>query len=63
VVTLPLVLPPTVLGFYPPLLIVPHGLVERLPFSFAGLIVISVFHSLPVVQSIQTPLKPSASVC
>ncbi|MBK6654698.1 molybdate ABC transporter permease subunit [Zoogloea sp.] len=63
VVALPIVLPPTVLGFY--LLIVmgpegPVGMLTRslglggLPFTFAGLVVASVFYSLPfVVQPIQ----------
>ena len=63
VVALPIVLPPTVLGFY--LLIEmgpegPVGMLTRslglgsLPFTFAGLVVASVFYSLPfVVQPIQ----------
>jgi molybdate transport system permease protein len=80
VVTLPLVLPPTVLGFYLLLLMGPHGPVgqamesmglSRLPFSFAGLVVASVFYSLPfVVQPIQNafeamgarPLEVAASL-
>ena len=63
VVSLPIVLPPTVLGFYLLLLMGPQGLVGQttralglgmLPFSFAGLVVASVFYSLPfVVQPIQ----------
>jgi molybdate transport system permease protein len=62
-VSLPLVLPPTVLGFYLLLLLGPHGPVgmamsslglARLPFTFAGLVVASVFYSLPfVVQPLQ----------
>jgi len=56
VVALPLVLPPTVLGFYVLLAISPRGpiggLYSRLtggmlPFSFAGLLVASVLYSLP----------------
>jgi molybdate transport system permease protein len=56
VVALPLVLPPTVLGFYVLLAIGPHGPVGRLygrltggmlPFSFQGLLVASVLYSLP----------------
>ena len=67
VVALPIVLPPTVLGFY--LLIVmgpegPVGMLTRslglgsLPFTFAGLVVASVFYSLPfVVQPIQNAFE------
>jgi len=56
VVALPLVLPPTVLGFYILLAIGPHSPVGRLygavtggmlPFSFEGLLVASVLYSLP----------------
>lgn len=64
VVALPLVLPPTVLGFYLLLAMGPQGLVGQfsqwvglgqLPFSFAGLVVASVLYSLPfVVQPLQT---------
>jgi molybdate transport system permease protein len=63
VVALPIVLPPTVLGFYLLLLLGPRGPVGRLteslglgtlPFTFWGLVVGSVFYSLPfVVQPIQ----------
>jgi molybdate transport system permease protein len=63
VVALPLVLPPTVLGFYLLLLTGPQGAVGqatqalgwgRLPFTFAGLVVASVLCSLPfVVQPLQ----------
>jgi molybdate transport system permease protein len=63
VVALPLVLPPTVLGFYLLLLTGPLGVVGqttqalgwgRLPFTFAGLVVASVLCSLPfVVQPLQ----------
>jgi len=57
-VALPLVLPPTVLGFYLLLLMGPNGPVGQftqwvglglLPFTFAGLVVASVFYSLPFV--------------
>ena len=57
-VAMPLVLPPTVLGFYLLLLMGPQGPVGqltqalglgRLPFSFAGLVVASVISSLPFV--------------
>ncbi len=62
-VALPLVLPPTVLGFYLLLAMSPNGVVgklvaglglQSLAFTFAGLVVGSVFYSLPfVVQPIQ----------
>ena len=62
-VAMPLVLPPTVLGFYLLLLMGPQGPVGqltqalglgRLPFTFAGLVVASVLYSLPfVVQPLQ----------
>jgi molybdate transport system permease protein len=62
-VTMPLVLPPTVMGFYLLLLMGPQGPVGqltqalglgRLPFTFAGLVVASVLYSMPfVVQPLQ----------
>ncbi|MBU6260174.1 MAG: ABC transporter permease subunit, partial [Burkholderiales bacterium] len=62
-VTLPLVLPPTVIGFYLLLLLGPQGPVGaltqalglgRLPFTFGGLVVASVVAGLPfVVQPLQ----------
>ncbi len=61
--TLPMVLPPTVLGFYLLLLMGPHGAVgqwvhwlglEQLPFSFAGIAIACIVHSLPfVIQPLQ----------
>ncbi len=64
VVALPLVLPPTVLGFYLLVLMGPAGVVGKftswlglgtLPFTFAGLVIASVLYSLPfVVQPLQT---------
>ena len=61
-VAMPLVLPPSVLGFYLLLLMGPQGFVGqltqalglgRLPFSFGGLVVASVLYSMPfVVQPI-----------
>jgi molybdate transport system permease protein len=67
VVALPLVLPPTVLGFYLLVLMGPEGLVGRmthasglgyLPFTFGGLVVGSVIYSLPfVVQPIQNAFE------
>lgn len=62
-VAMPLVLPPSVLGFYLLLLLGPQGPIgqamtalglTRLPFSFAGLVVASVLYSMPfVVQPLQ----------
>jgi molybdate transport system permease protein len=67
VVALPLVLPPTVLGFYLLLMLGPDGpvgqLTERiglgtLPFTFAGLVVGSAIYSLPfVVQPIRNAFE------
>lgn len=66
-VALPLVVPPTVLGFYLLLLMGPHGPVGELttslhfgtlPFTFAGLVVGSVLFSLPfAVQPIQNAFE------
>lgn len=63
IVTLPLVLPPAVLGFYLLVLLGPHGPIGRLtqasgigllPFTFPGLVVASTIYSMPfVVQPIQ----------
>lgn len=63
VVALPLVLPPTVLGFYLLIALGPHGPVggvmewlggRSLAFTFAGLVIGSVFYSMPfVVQPLQ----------
>ncbi|MDP3514581.1 MAG: molybdate ABC transporter permease subunit [Sulfuritalea sp.] len=67
VVALPIVLPPTVIGFYLLLLMGPDGAVGRftvwagiglLPFTFWGLVVASVFYSMPfVVQPIQNAFE------
>jgi molybdate transport system permease protein len=67
IVALPLVLPPTVLGFYLLIAMGPNGFVGQLtqelgmgtlPFTFWGLIVASVFYSLPfVVQPIQNAIE------
>lgn len=66
VVALPLVLPPTVLGFYLLLAMGPNGFVGQLtrqlglgtlPFTFWGLVIASLFYSLPfVVQPIQNAM-------
>lgn len=67
IVALPLVLPPSVLGFYMLLLMGPSGPVGRvtsylgiapLPFTFWGLVIASVFYSLPfMVQPLQTAFE------
>lgn len=67
VVALPIVLPPTVIGFYLLVAMGPSGPVGQftqalgwgvLPFTFAGLVVGSVFYSLPfVVQPIQNAFE------
>ncbi|WP_244850690.1 molybdate ABC transporter permease subunit [Caballeronia sp. SL2Y3] len=67
VVALPLVLPPTVIGFYLLVLMGPNGMVGKLtqaagigllPFTFAGLVVGSVIYSLPfVVQPLQNAFE------
>jgi molybdate transport system permease protein len=67
IVALPLVLPPTVLGFYLLLAMGPHGFAGRLteslglgllPFTFWGLVVASVFYSLPfMVQPLQNAFE------
>jgi molybdate transport system permease protein len=67
VVALPIVLPPTVIGFYLLVVMGPNGPVGQLtqslglgvlPFTFAGLVVASVFYSLPfVVQPIQNAFE------
>ena len=63
VVALPLVLPPTVIGFYLLITMGPHGPIgqltdalglDRLPFTFAGLVMGSLVYSLPfAVQPLQ----------
>ena len=67
VVALPIVLPPTVIGFYLLVALGPNGpggqLTQALglgllPFTFAGLVVASVFYSLPfVVQPLQNAFE------
>ena len=66
-VSLPLVLPPSVLGFYLLVALGPKGPVSEwmlalglptLPFTFAGLVVASVFYSLPfMVQPILNSMQ------
>jgi molybdate transport system permease protein len=67
IVSLPLVLPPSVLGFYLLLAMGPHGPVGHLtralgigalPFTFWGLVLASVFYSLPfMVQPLQNAFE------
>lgn len=67
VVALPIVLPPSVLGFYLLVMLGPHGPVGQLtqslglgvlPFTFSGLVVASVIYSMPfVVQPIQNAFQ------
>lgn len=67
VVALPLVLPPTVLGFYLLVMMGPNGPVGELtqamglgtlPFTFQGLVVASVIYSMPfVVQPLQNTFE------
>ena len=67
IVALPLVLPPTVLGFYLLLLLGPQGIIggamqdlglDTLPFTFPGLVVGSVLYSLPfVVQPVRNAFE------
>lgn len=64
---MPLVLPPTVLGFYLLLLLGPHGPIGQftlwlglgtLPFTFSGLVIASCLYSLPfALQPIQTAFE------
>ncbi len=66
-VAMPLVLPPTVLGFYLLVTMGPNGPVGQftqslglgvLPFTFAGLVIVSVIYSMPfVVQPIQNAFE------
>lgn len=70
-VALPLVLPPSVLGFYLLVSMGPHGPIGQataalglglLPFTFAGLVVGSVLYSLPfVVQPLQNAFEAIGS--
>jgi molybdate transport system permease protein len=67
VVALPLVLPPTVIGFYLLLLMGPHGPIGKLtealglgllPFTFPGLLLASLVYTMPfVVQPLQNAFE------
>lgn len=71
IVTLPLVLPPSVLGFYILVAMGPHGPIGQLTqslglglmtFNFSGLVVGSIIYSLPfAVQPLQGVSSPSAT--
>lgn len=71
IIALPLVLPPTVLGFYLLIALGPHGPVggamewlggQPLAFTFAGLVVGSVIYSMPfVVQPLQNAFSSIGS--
>ncbi|HJP37665.1 MAG: molybdate ABC transporter permease subunit [Gammaproteobacteria bacterium] len=66
-VALPIVLPPTVMGFYLLILLGPYGAIghwwveltgETLTFSFSGLVIASCFYSLPfAVQPLQNAFE------
>ena len=66
-VALPLVLPPTVIGFYLLVFMGPHGVLGQLtsalgwgllPFSFSGLVLASMLYSMPfVVQPLQNAFE------
>ena len=72
-VALPIVLPPTVLGFYMLIVLGPQGWIgswwieltgQSLTFSFSGLVIASVIYSLPfVVQPIQSAFESMLRVC
>jgi molybdate transport system permease protein len=67
IVAMPIVLPPTVVGFYLLILLGPNGAIggfwvrltgETLTFSFAGLVIASIVYSLPfVVQPLQNAFE------
>ncbi len=67
IVALPLVLPPTVLGFYLLVAMGPNGIIGEvttqlglgtLPFTYSGLVIASMLYSLPfVVQPIQNAIE------
>lgn len=67
IVALPLILPPTVLGFYLLIAMGPNGFIGELtqslglgtlPFTFWGLVVASIIYSMPfVVQPIQNAME------
>lgn len=71
IVAMPLVLPPSVLGFYLLLAMGPNGPIggltillgmDFLPFTFGGLVVASVFYSLPfMIQPLQTAFEAIGS--
>ncbi len=72
-ITLPIVLPPTVIGFYLLILFSPHNAIgsawlqatgQTLAFSFPGLVIGSVIYSLPfAVQPFQTAFRNVPQDC
>lgn len=71
IVTMPIILPPTVLGFYLLILLGPHGALgswwveltgSALTFSFTGLVIASCIYSLPfAVQPLQNAFESVSS--
>lgn len=67
IITVPLVLPPTVLGFYMLIAMSDHGMIGKLtqslglgtlPFTYEGLVVASVLYSMPfVIQPIYNAME------
>jgi molybdate transport system permease protein len=67
IITLPLVLPPTVIGFYLLLLLSPHWIIGsfferyfnvRLVFSFTGIVIASCIYSIPfMIQSLKNGME------
>lgn len=66
-VALPIVLPPTVLGFYILVALGPYGPLGRLAhlsfaFTFTGLVIASVFYSMPfVIQPLQSAFEAAGT--
>ena len=66
-VALPIVLPPTVLGFYLLIALGPYGPLGRLAnlnlaFTFTGLVIASVFYSMPfVIQPLQSAFEAAGT--
>jgi molybdate transport system permease protein len=67
VIALPLVLPPTVLGFYILIALGPYGPLGRiadlnLAFTFTGLVIASVFYSMPfVIQPLHSAFEAAGT--
>lgn len=73
VVAMPIVLPPTVLGFYLLILLGPNGAIgswwvqlteQTLTFTFSGLVIASVLYSMPfVIQPLQNAFEANGRRC